>query len=76
MMKQERKTSKGIVAYWSLVAIAAVIKAKPGQAVLLSPASASFDEFTNYEERGERFAEIVQSFNELSSEESTVEEIE
>lgn len=34
--------------------------AKPGQSVLLSPASASFDEFTSYEHRGEKFAELVE----------------
>lgn len=33
-----------------------------GQAVLLSPASASFDEFASYEERGDAFVEIVRSF--------------
>ena len=38
------------------------IKASRGQTVLLSPASASFDEFASYEERGEKFAEIIRSF--------------
>ena len=38
--------------------------ARPNEAVLLSPASASFDEFTGYEERGEKFVEIVRSFAE------------
>lgn len=40
----------------------AALRAKPGQTVLLSPASASFDEFSGYEERGEKFSEIVRSF--------------
>ena len=39
----------------------AAMKAESGQTVLLSPASASFDEFASYEERGDRFVEIVGS---------------
>ena len=42
------------------VKIAAMI-AKRGQSVLLSPASASFDEFASYEERGEAFVQIVRA---------------
>jgi UDP-N-acetylmuramoylalanine--D-glutamate ligase len=37
----------------------AIFQAKSGQAVLLSPASASFDQFADYEERGDKFVEIV-----------------
>lgn len=35
--------------------------AKPGQIVLFSPASASFDLFKNFAERGKRFKELVKS---------------
>lgn len=37
----------------------AYLNAKPGDIVLLSPASASFDLFKNFEERGNRFKELV-----------------
>ncbi len=41
----------------------AALRAKAGQTVLLSPASASFDEFASYEERGDKFVEIIQSLD-------------
>ncbi len=36
--------------------------AEPGDTVLLSPACASFDAFKNFEERGDTFRKIVESF--------------
>ena len=48
----------------------AALRAKAGQTVLLSPASASFDEFASYEERGDKFVEIVRSFETPASEET------
>jgi UDP-N-acetylmuramoylalanine--D-glutamate ligase len=39
----------------------AATAARPGEVVLLSPACASFDAFRDFEERGERFRQIVES---------------
>jgi UDP-N-acetylmuramoylalanine--D-glutamate ligase len=41
---------------------AAVADAEPGDTVLLAPAAASFDQFTDFEDRGRTFEALVKSF--------------
>ncbi|SIS52597.1 UDP-N-acetylmuramoyl-L-alanine--D-glutamate ligase [Phaeovulum vinaykumarii] len=40
---------------------AAMAEAAPGETVLLAPAAASFDQYPNFEKRGEHFTELVQA---------------
>jgi UDP-N-acetylmuramoylalanine--D-glutamate ligase len=40
---------------------AAAARARPGEVVLLSPACASYDQYENFERRGEEFRQVVQN---------------
>ena len=42
-------------------AAAAAAERRPGAVVLLSPAAASFDQFVDFEARGERFRDLVEA---------------
>ena len=60
--REQRFDSVSVCDRFAFAVRVAAIKAQRGQTVLLSPASASFDEFASYEERGDKFVEIVRSF--------------
>ena len=57
-------TNVTLVRPFDLAVRIAFLTAKAGQNVLLSPASASFDAFKSYEERGDRFIQLFQTLTE------------
>ena len=46
-----------------LASALAAIEAEPGDVVLLAPASASYDQFRDFEARGEEFRRLVQNLS-------------
>lgn len=68
MKLMDAAVSKGFLSFSLCQNFSAAIRlaayiSKRGQCVLLSPASASFDEFSSYEERGDAFAKFVAELN-------------
>lgn len=61
---QQNESRITLCADFALAVRIASMTARPGQCVLLSPASSSFDAFAGYEERGEKFEEIVAGLEE------------
>ena len=64
----EDRNYKGILTFYSCfdeAVRAAFLSTKNGQACLLSPAAASYDKFKNFEERGNRFRDLIKDLYQI-----------
>jgi len=55
----KKQINCALLSNFEAAVLAACTEAESGEIVLMSPACASMDEFKNYEERGNKFIEIV-----------------
>jgi len=55
------QTAYEVVETMDLAVARAAAEAQPGETVLLAPAAASFDQYPNFEKRGEHFTALVQA---------------